>query len=144
MLNFFSLIIKVSITLLSVYAMLFFSTPAKDKDDSFKVIILTTLLISSFLSIIFLFSNYINDYTIFISVLFICSLFIYSLSKNFTQSIKFVFYFIFCFVVGISIGYILHSLLILVSYYYIKNNFDNIKINEQNQIDESFNYDDNE
>jgi len=144
MLNFFSLIIKVSLTIFPIYALLFFSESIKGKDKSFKVILLTTLLISSILTIAFLFSNNVDNYGVYILCLFISFIIIYTLSKDLDLNVKFDFYFMFSFAIGISLGYIIHSLFILVCYYYIKNNFDNIKFNNKNNIDESFNYDDNE
>ena len=141
MLNFFSLIFKVLLTIFPIYALLFFSEHSKTKDASFKVLLLSTLLVSSILSIFFLFSFYIDNFSPYIVSLVLCFIYIYLLSKGYDINIKFDFYFMFCFAAGISVGYIVHSLLILLSYYYIKNNFDNIKIN--NNI-ENINYDDYE
>lgn len=141
MLNFFSLIFKVLLTIFPIYALLFFSEHSKTKDASFKVLLLSTLLVSSILSIFFLFSFYIDNFSPYIVSLVLCFIYIYLLSKGYDINIKFDFYFMFCFAAGISVGYIVHSLLILLSYYYIKNNFDNIKINNNN---ENINYDDYE
>ena len=141
MLNFFSLIFKVLLTIFPIYALMFFSEHSKTKDASFKVLLLSTLLVSSILSIFFLFSFYIDNFSPYIVSLVLCFIYIYLLSKGYDINIKFDFYFMFCFAAGISVGYIVHSLLILLSYYYIKNNFDNIKINNNN---ENINYDDYE
>jgi len=144
MLNFFSLIFKVLVTIFPIYALLFFSENSKNKDASFKELLLSTLLVSSILSIFFLFSLYIDDFSPYVVSFIICFIFIYLLSKDYDINVKFDFYFMFCFASGISIGYIIHSLLILLSYYYIKNNFDNIKINNNTKNDDNVNYDDYE
>ena len=138
MLNFLSLIIKVSFSMLSIYALLFFSESSDSKSESFKTMLLSTLLISSFLCIIHLFSTFTSDYTIYISGLFISYIFIFLLSKDYDISAKFDFYFMYAFTVGISMGYIVHSLIILVFYFYIKNNFNAIDIKKENNTDESF------
>ena len=144
MLNLFSLIFKVLLTIFPIYALLFFSEYSKSKDASFKEILLSTLLVSSILSIFFLFSSYIDNFSPYVVSFIICFIYIYLLSKDYDINIKFDFYFMFCFASGISLGYIIHSLLILLSYYYIKNNFDNIKINNNTKNDDNVNYDDYE
>ena len=144
MLNLITLLIKVTLSLIATYVLIFYSKTSKNNNELFKYILLSSLLISSFLCILFLISNHANDFTVFIGGLLICSSFLYLISKDFDTSIQFDLYFIFFLSAGISAGYLLHSLIIFCSYFYIKNNFETINFKHEDKDNESFMIDDNE
>ena len=135
MLYFLSYIIKVVFSVLAGYSIVYWSSPDDEKEEHVMTITLFSLFSSSFLGILYLFQlNTDNIYILSIGLI-INSVLMYIIIKELSVVWKFSYLFCFFACIAISIGYIIHSIIILILFYYIKKNILLINLN-QNNLDE--------
>ena len=147
MIQFFLFLMKIIFSIISSYIIIYFLLEKHLRNIHYQRISILSLFGSSILSLMFLISSNVSDYSLFSLAIFLFFLITYSFIKNFSRVIKNLYILSFCSTIIISCGYVLYSLVLIgIFYYIIKNPF--IDQNEENdltknQIDEN-NFTENE
>ena len=144
MLYFMSYLFKVFFSVVSSYSLVLFSKAYDDKEFHLRLIVLFSFFISSLLGILYLVSINSENINIVSIGIIICALFLYFISKNIELEHKFDYFFSYFACVGITLGYIFHSFIILLLYYYIKNNIEILLFSNKNSSFDKEIIDDNE
>ena len=112
------------------YLLIFLNKSSNDKNKHLKLILITSLFTSSFIGVLYLLSINLNDNNIISIAIILSSIFIYIITRDIELETRMDYFLSLFACISISLGYMIHSFIILLFYYYIKNHFDLLIIKE--------------